>query len=389
MRGIAIEAFSSANIVNNGTRRLGTGINFKGAATSASVFCNTSKDNYTAINFDAVTSFPATMGSSSSPQHNTYDNCIGTNDMMGSFSGSCTWYHNNAGIFVPGGIPPLGFTYSSTTNNRTCSFIYARQAGGSITATVDLDSLYNNLPTHAQFVINYNYYRQTYEDLRLALADSAWKAENDTLLAQNVAHSLEGIFSYYSSGLNTFSDANLACSLGDVNTALELTNGAAPVLYEEQLRKTVMDIYYSTWALHDFNLSPADSSTLLDIALMDASASPVAVHTARAMLGIEVEDGTSEAKMTANNYINPTGGGSYLYPNPANGNVWLNIETATTDKYVVELYDLQGRKLYSATQYGNGGRLQFDLPANVSGIVLATITQNNMLLSKEKLVIIK
>ncbi len=122
---------------------------------------------------------------------------------------------------------------------------------------------------------------------------------------------------------------------------------------------------------------------------MAASTSPVAVHTSRAMLGIEVEDGIGDAKMTANNYINPTGGGSYLYPNPANGNVWLNIESATTDKYVVELYDLQGRKLYSATQYGNGGRLQFDLPANVSGIMLATITQNNTLLSKEKLVIIK
>jgi hypothetical protein len=386
MRGIAIEAFSSANIINNGTRRLGTGINFKGAATATAVYCNTSVDNYTAINFDAVTSFPAAMGSSSSPQHNTYVNCVVGMQSTGGFS--CNWYHNNVIPFTPG-TPPSGFTYTSTANTRSCSFIYARQAGGSITATVDLDSLYNNLPTHAQFVINYNYYRQTYEDLRLALADSAWKAENDTLLAQNVAHSLEGIFSYYSSGLNTFSDANLACSLGDVNTAAELTTGTAPVLYEEQLRKTVMDIYYNTWALHNFSLSQADSTTLLDIALMAASASPVAVHTARAMLGLEVEENANDAKMATNNYINPTGSGSYLYPNPANGNVWLNIETATADKYVLDLYDLQGRKLYSAMQYGNGSRLQFDLPTNISGIVLATITQNNTLLSKEKLVIIK
>jgi hypothetical protein len=150
--------------------------------------------------------------------------------------------------------------------------------------------------------------------------------------------------------------------------------------------KTVFEIYNRTWLKDSVTLTPADSATLLNIALQHPAQGGEAVYTARVMLRLMVDDATG-------NYYNyrvaaqteTTAPAVEVFPNPANTMVTVTGHYAETDVVVFSVYDVTGRLLLTEQLKAGNGALTLDVSTVQPGAYLYQITVNDAITTTGKL----
>ncbi|MEL0594175.1 MAG: T9SS type A sorting domain-containing protein [Planktothrix rubescens PR223] len=150
--------------------------------------------------------------------------------------------------------------------------------------------------------------------------------------------------------------------------------------------KTVFEIYNRTWLKDSVMLTPADSATLLAIALQHPAQGGEAVYTARVMLRLMVDDatGTYSSYRVATVTENTTSAVE-VFPNPANTQVTITGHYSETDVVIFSLYDVTGRILLNETLKTGNGSLTVDLSTVQPGAYLYQITVNGTITATNKL----
>jgi hypothetical protein len=152
--------------------------------------------------------------------------------------------------------------------------------------------------------------------------------------------------------------------------------------------KSVFEIYNRTWLKDSVTLTPADSATLLNIALQHPAQGGEAVYTARVMLRLMVDDATG-------NYYNyrvaaqteTTAPAVEVFPNPANTQVTVTGHYSETDAVVFTLYDLTGRLIATAQLQTGNATVTVDLTEVLPGAYIYDIRVNGSNAGSERLII--
>lgn len=161
----------------------------------------------------------------------------------------------------------------------------------------------------------------------------------------------------------------------------------------EIYRKTVNEIYLSTWAKGIFEFTPQDSTTLNRIANSSVDQCGTAVYDARVMLRIDLNDysvntgnGSRMAEDPSKQIEDQLG---VMFPNPAQNKAFYEINLKENESGFVELFNMLGDQL--ATQQLNPGanKAIFDLSNINDGIYMYRVIINAEIKANRKLIITK
>ena len=180
---------------------------------------------------------------------------------------------------------------------------------------------------------------------------------------------------------------------GDTAGAIALNNSIVSTQCADSYHQIVNGIFFNTWGIGNFLISPSDSTTLYNIAIQDPMACGTAIYDARVMLGIDVNDFSTAGHMmevmptTANTVVADKVG--VLYPNPAENSCTYEATLTEAQTGIIMMYDLNG-KLISSYKLNNGyNKIDIDLADYSNGIYLYKIFINGQQADYKKLVIAK
>jgi hypothetical protein len=147
----------------------------------------------------------------------------------------------------------------------------------------------------------------------------------------------------------------------------------------------VFDIYRRNWSQERFDLSAADSTTLLFIAASDPSVAGEAVWMARDMLRLPPFFTAMNAQRQMPEQQTEKNEAQYLvYPNPSNGLITVEVVMGSSPEYFFEVYNLNGRKVFTAN-----AQESYDLGNLEPGVYLYQIVPFAGCVQSGKLVIIE
>lgn len=153
--------------------------------------------------------------------------------------------------------------------------------------------------------------------------------------------------------------------------------------------KVVTEIYARTWMENIFAFSSVDSSTLYSIATLNPSIEGPGVYTARALLGLNVDDVTGSASYRTNSESDQPKLGGAVYPNPAQTTVYISFSLNSEENTVVEIYDIHGRLVQQEKVVGATELIAIDVSDLDEGAYIVSIKVNGEVRMNEKLVIFK
>ena len=156
--------------------------------------------------------------------------------------------------------------------------------------------------------------------------------------------------------------------------------------------KTVNEIYLRTWAIGEFILSNADSTTLLNIAVQNPLNAGEGVYGARVMIGLQFDNYASNERVINNQttIIPELEKTVRVYPNPAKEELSVEFSTLNTDKVLTfELYNAMGVLVYKQLFNGNDYLFKVSLNKITGGCYTYKIKDQTTIIAKDKLVIIK
>lgn len=179
-----------------------------------------------------------------------------------------------------------------------------------------------------------------------------------------------------------FSKINSAINQKDYVHATLLNNSIQPMnTYEENL-KTVNEIYLRTWALGNYNISPTDYTTLLDIAMQAPMKGGFGVINAWVMTHRFDISQDSEKKFSDTRI--PLISNYKIYPNPANSSVTLSGINGVSQ---ILIYNILGKLEFSLTNISENV-LKIDVSKFAKGVyVVKLLDSESKLCSIEKLII--
>jgi Secretion system C-terminal sorting domain len=179
---------------------------------------------------------------------------------------------------------------------------------------------------------------------------------------------------------------------GDTTGAMALNASVATTRCEEEYHKIVNGIFFNTWGIGNFYISPPDSLTLYNIAIQDPLDCGSAIYDARVMLGIDINDYTEPGHMMQNFEEQGTAVEDkigVLYPNPAHGSCTYEAALTETQSGFIMIYDLNGKLLQSYKLNSGDNKVEMDLSVYSNGVYMYQIVINGETIEHKKLVISK
>jgi hypothetical protein len=179
---------------------------------------------------------------------------------------------------------------------------------------------------------------------------------------------------------------------GDTTGAMALNASIAAVSCVEDYHKIVNSIFFNTWAVGNFELTPAESLALYDIAVQDPLDCGTAIYDARVMLGIDINDYTEPGHMMQNFEEQATAVEDkigVLYPNPAHNSCTYEASLTETQSGFIMIYDLNEKLLQSYKLNSGDNKVEMDLSVYSNGVYMYQIVINGETIEHKKLVINK
>ena len=180
---------------------------------------------------------------------------------------------------------------------------------------------------------------------------------------------------------------------GDTAGAIALNNSIVSTQCADSYHQIVNGIFFNTWGIGNFLISPSDSTTLYNIAIQDPMACGTAIYDARVMLGIDVNDFSTAGHMmevmptTANTVVADKVG--VLYPNPAENSCTYEAALTEGQTGFIMMYDLTGKLLQSYKLITGNNTILMDVSMLSNGIYMYKIFINGKQVDYKKLVIAK
>jgi hypothetical protein len=181
---------------------------------------------------------------------------------------------------------------------------------------------------------------------------------------------------------------------GDVAGAIAINSSIIPNQCAEAYHQTVNGIFFNTWGTGNFNISPADSTTLYNIAILNPYDCGTAIYDARVMLGINVNDYIGGGSRMMETIPPPSNGVvadnvGILYPNPTENSCTYEATLAQTESGMIMMYDLNGKLLQSYKLISGNNTIFMDVSMFSNGIYMYKIFINGKEADHKKLVIAK
>lgn len=197
----------------------------------------------------------------------------------------------------------------------------------------------------------------------------------------------------YPVNIGAFQQAELNADTGNVQNVVNICNAISCSNLIEHNMKTVYLIYAATWMSGQFSFTPADSATLLNIALQNPVDAGDGVYSARVMLDLPIDYyGASSQRMgNEENSINDSSATSAIriYPNPASETINLEIEILDGQKIEALIFDLNGKLIMTNQLEPQQTVYVIDTHLLSGGVYLLQVTVNGEAVESKRLVIIK
>ena len=134
-------------------------------------------------------------------------------------------------------------------------------------------------------------------------------------------------------------------------------------------------------------LNDEQIDSLMPIANQGSTTGGNAAFDARNMLGIEVHDSSS---MRMAHFEVPQGiAVSHIYPNPATGQISINVDLPESQDAVLDIFDLAGRRVTAWTLIGGQKTYSFDASFLPAGTYIYRIISQGEMIYSDRLVMIK
>lgn len=130
-------------------------------------------------------------------------------------------------------------------------------------------------------------------------------------------------------------------------------------------------------------------AALFSIATLNPSIEGPGVYTARALLGLNVDDVTGSVSYRTNSESDQPKLGGAVYPNPAQTTVYISFSLNSEENTVAEIYDIHGRLVQQEKVAGATELIAIDVSDLDEGAYIMSIKVNGEVRMNEKLVIFK
>lgn len=391
LRGISIENSPATIVTDNIFRRLGSGIFGYETSTASTLACNTMFRCYNGVFF---TGGPATLGNcdigdqifdplgTPSATGNVWTGNIGVDDIDGSVFPGIDWrwdvsQPNNGAFNV------VCNATTQTSYNACNTFFFLapapitrdQEVGAALRTAADpntgLEQQYQlRRYAHRRLTQTPSWlYLNTPDDTTYQNFYAGFNPTNIGTLRQIETAADTGNFQFVSSTCSTLSCSNIL----------------------EHNLKSVYSIYAVTWMIGIPEFNPADSATLLNIALQNPTAGGTAVYNARVMLDLPVDYyGTStqrigqeqESNSTISNELN-------IYPNPASESVNLEYGIDEGQNAQVEIFDLTGKLVLTNNLAPQQEVYSIETDELEAGVYMLRVIVNGEATESKRLVIVK
>lgn|GEM_PF-2072440 len=405
--GISVESNQGlANVSENTTIRLGTGLRFRSYNTAnSSLKCNIMTNNWAGLTLDA-----SNIGQQGEPVSGGYHLGIAGDNQWSAIPnnmyGSVSVRGKNNPTQVPFYTRANGYPWCPTLVNVSPSLTIITSLtipslsvhNAPITCT---NICYNPpCPRHlvlAQIARNQTPFNTVTGTARFTMQEAVVRSVlSDSIPPDITTTDGQDLQAFIDTTLTTTNVGKLITvsnkyALGDITGAIALNNSIVPLGCAEEYHQTVNSIFLNTWGVGNFYFSSADSTTLYNIAIQDPLLCGTAIYDARVMLGIDINDFSIESRMMEI----PDGEGvitdkvGILYPNPAQNKCTYEATLAETESGMITMYDLTGKLLSSFKLNSGDNKIDIDLSSLSNGIYLYKIYINGEVADYKKLVIAK
>jgi parallel beta-helix repeat protein len=387
LRGVSLENSARSIVSDNVFDRMGSGIYALDMCSNSTLACNTFNTCYYGCYFKGSSSSSAVADIGDqiiNPQNqnieltgNVFNGSIGV-DIRGDVTLGTLWHDNPLPTYFT-----TGFTYGTNGNNICGLFLLAQSED--VKRDQQVGAILNDLAAGV-FDTEQEYYliKQAYTTLRENLHWLTLGTPDDARY--------QSFFTTCESGnWDELIDAENAAGQGDTITIATFTGGSVPANSAEENAQIVLNIYAKYWLAGHRSFTPADTATLLAIALQNPVLGGNAVYGARVLLGLMVDDfAATESGLRRPEMSDATTQETsvILFPNPATTQVNLIVKDLNVENIRTEIYDLNGRKISGQTTQIIGGTLSIDTSTMSPGIYVVCIFHQDILMNTERLILL-
>ena len=388
MRGVNIENCPNAVIKSNILNNLGTGIYAEGMIVGTQFQCNTLFQNYYGFYMPglSVATVYSDQGTSAMPNDNQWTadhpspaSGIPTYRITGDANSTIVpqyWYYR-AGVnsYYPNVVSPNPATSFALMTQLTSNYPSpcSSKGGDDNERAEDIATTMDTIiPANSNLAIQMRY-----------LYMSMLYNSNAEQFASEIGQDEQGLY------LNIPLIAkinNLAQNDSTIENAIALNNILEPINAMETYRKFVNDIYLN-YVAKEVQPSANVISELYTIADMAPNIGGEAVYIARAILNYNPESLHRDNIVVP---INITANNNYqYYPNPATDVLNISSVNLFVLGSKIELYDITGRKIYSAVINTESNTTSLNLKEVKQGLYLCVIKNGEEIISSSKISVIK
>ena len=406
--GIDIAQTTNALITNNPfIDKYGAGINVFGNCNLTQFFCNKIYDGYYGFLFNTqstITSQGYAYPAANIPTDNEWFgnwNLGPTTrrlwaDPAHLLSSNTRWYVRSN--------PPFSYQLLNPPNNPTNGFLVQANTTNTLSPCASLPqpntaigiSAGEREELYGKIVRDSNTYTQLEEQYKAYDKEILYKAlkENPAMINLNDASDAlyQNFYTEEAAG-NIEKIAEIEALIKDNQDSLAMLKNAE-LQDQKQIdyfRKLVNEIYLTTFARGNYNLTQEQTEILKPIAVLYTPwEGGDAVYIARLMLNLDDEAIEADfAKAPPKQFTDIAQSNAKLYPNPAKDEVMIEFENGITTNAVLEIYGYAGNLLQSNMLNSGSQYISVSIKDLKAGLYFYKITSDNEVVCKNKLLIIK
>lgn len=390
LRGISVENSPGSIVTDNVFTRTGSGIYAWGLSSASTFACNIFDANYNGVFLTgpASTNFAADIGDQivdpfniASATGNTWTANVALNEIDGDATPTIWRWDNVAPANGANNVFPQQESYNACSQYFFGSqqvAIRDKEAG----ATLRLLEQGGQAPEQDYLMRKYVHrkLRQNPNWLNLNTPD-------DSLYQQFYAV-------YNPSNLGTLRTVELLATIGTAQSVAGICNTVSCSNLIEYNLKTVYSIYSNTWMKNITEFTPADSATLLGIALQDPVEGGNGVINARVMLGLDMDYyGGSNHAMQSEQEQPESSVVVYpayrMYPNPAKNLLNIELDEPEIKAGNVQIFNIQGQLVASQTIVHGQRKAEVNTTSLLPGVYAVQVMVNGITKDTQRLVIFR
>lgn len=408
--GISLESSPYQNQVrDNRITNMGTALRFKNSMAQMFTKCNQFTNYYNGVTLsnanvaqqgtDVATTFNPYSGATFNLWNNYGSSNYDANSLPTNFQNK--WFCTSSGlpncpiVQNPNFIPPIICYVSNTPGNPFC-FNWETHSGGGVDdgVIVDKDYLVNlakqENPPFDSLTQNMKYKAERFVYSALLNDETLWNgtSSEDSLLAAFLVEK-------ENENIGRFTEVERLIDHGLIALADSLNSILNPENDEEENEKATNTIYLNSWLQGRAIFEESEETYLVSLAYSNPLDFGPAVHNARALLRLDVDDeeyGSEPRLEPEKERPLPKNGGEILFsvsPNPNLGSFWANYSLKFAEKGKIVIRDLLGRNMKEVSLSSNSTSILFEESELSPGIYLVEFLVNNKVVSTEKLIIQK